>query len=215
MKSFLKMPHRSINDCFFICRLSKAADLDHHWVAKAWLSDVGLPQYSQAFHNHLVDGRMLNSLTRHDLERHLNITKKFHQISLLLGIELLQLLQFDKEVRKSFTQNRLQVWMWGRTSVWCQRVWPLGPAGPSDTVWAPKCGSTGLDVSSSHQVDQRHWFEGGNMETDVTQPCQSIFSTDRLWTNPSRTWQIFKHGWLILVFNLASRPHNMRESLCF
>lgn len=80
-------------------RLSKAADLDHHWVAKAWLSDVGLPQYSQAFHNHLVDGRMLNSLTRHDLERHLNITKKFHQVSLLLGIELLQLLQFDKEVR--------------------------------------------------------------------------------------------------------------------
>ncbi|KAG9332858.1 hypothetical protein JZ751_014957 [Albula glossodonta] len=33
--------------------LSKAADMDHHWVAKAWLSDVGLPQYSQAFHNHL------------------------------------------------------------------------------------------------------------------------------------------------------------------
>lgn len=101
----------STDDCFFVCRLSKAADLDHHWVAKAWLSDVGLPQYSQAFHNHLVDGRMLNSLNRHDLERHLNITKKFHQISLLLGIELLQLLQFDKEVRKNVTSNRLQVWM--------------------------------------------------------------------------------------------------------
>ncbi|KAM7412177.1 hypothetical protein PAMA_021909 [Pampus argenteus] len=77
--------------------LSKAADMDHHWVAKAWLSDVGLPQYSQAFHTHLVDGRMLNSLTRRDLERHLNITKKFHQVSLLLGIELLHLLNFDKE----------------------------------------------------------------------------------------------------------------------
>ncbi|XP_047445663.1 kazrin-A isoform X3 [Mugil cephalus] len=77
--------------------LSKAADMDHHWVAKAWLSDVGLPQYSQAFHTHLVDGRMLNSLTRRDLERHLNITKKFHQVSLLLGIELLHLLHFDKE----------------------------------------------------------------------------------------------------------------------
>ncbi|XP_037628353.1 kazrin-A isoform X1 [Sebastes umbrosus] len=77
--------------------LSKAADMDHHWVAKAWLSDVGLPQYSQAFHNHLVDGRLLNSLTRRDLERHLNITKKFHQVSLLLGIELLHLLNFDKE----------------------------------------------------------------------------------------------------------------------
>lgn len=82
----------------FICRLSKAADMDHHWVAKAWLSDVGLPQYSQAFHTHLIDGRMLNSLTRRDLERHLNITKKFHQVSLLLGIELLHLLSFDKEV---------------------------------------------------------------------------------------------------------------------
>lgn len=81
-----------------VFRLSKAADMDHHWVAKAWLSDVGLPQYSQAFHNHLVDGRLLNSLTRRDLERHLNITKKFHQVSLLLGIELLHLLNFDKEV---------------------------------------------------------------------------------------------------------------------
>lgn len=84
---------------FCMFRLSKAADMDHHWVAKAWLSDIGLPQYSQAFHNHLVDGRILNSLTRRDLERHLNITKKFHQVSLLLGIELLHLLNFDKEVR--------------------------------------------------------------------------------------------------------------------
>lgn len=72
--------------------------MDHHWVAKAWLSDVGLPQYSQAFHNHLVDGRMLNSLTRRDLERHLSVNKKFHQVSLLLGIELLHSVHFDKEV---------------------------------------------------------------------------------------------------------------------
>ncbi|XP_014001542.1 kazrin isoform X1 [Salmo salar] len=77
--------------------LSKAADMDHHWVAKAWLSDVGLPQYSQAFHTHLVDGRMLNSLTRRDLERSLNVTKKAHQVSLVLGIELLHTLHFDKE----------------------------------------------------------------------------------------------------------------------
>lgn len=81
-----------------VCRLSKAADMDHHWVAKAWLNDVGLPQYSQAFQTHLVDGRVLNSLTRLDLEYHLNVTKKFHQVSLLLGIELLHLLGFEKEV---------------------------------------------------------------------------------------------------------------------
>ncbi|XP_041623657.1 kazrin isoform X2 [Vulpes lagopus] len=59
--------------------LSKAADLDHHWVAKAWLNDIGLSQYSQAFQNHLVDGRMLHSLMKRDLEKHLNVSKKFHQ----------------------------------------------------------------------------------------------------------------------------------------
>lgn len=186
----------------FICRLSKAADLDHHWVAKAWLSDVGLPQYSQAFHNHLVDGRMLNSLTRHDLERHLNITKKFHQVSLLLGIELLQLLHFDKEVRTRVyprtgcSSGCEEV----RTSVRCQHVWPPGPAGPSGTVWAPKCGSAGLDVSSRRQMDPRHRSEGGTLETGVTQSCQSVFSTDKLWTNPSRTQQMeFYHGWCLLL----------------
>ncbi|XP_026857170.2 kazrin-A [Electrophorus electricus] len=78
--------------------LSKAAELDHHWVAQAWLNDVGLPQYSQFFHTHLVDGRLLGSLTRADLEKHLHVTKKAHQCSLLLGMQLLHMLNFSKEV---------------------------------------------------------------------------------------------------------------------
>lgn len=96
--------------------------MDHHWVAKAWLSDVGLPQYSQAFHTHLVDGRMLNSLTRRDLERHLNINKKFHQVSLLLGIELLHLLNFDKEVSENgySVLSRYQVYT---LCMWFRRMW--------------------------------------------------------------------------------------------
>uniref|UniRef100_M4AQE2 Kazrin, periplakin interacting protein a n=1 Tax=Xiphophorus maculatus TaxID=8083 RepID=M4AQE2_XIPMA len=108
--------------------LSKAADLDHHWVAKAWLSDVGLPQYSQAFHTHLVDGRMLNSLTRRDLERHLNITKKFHQVSLLLGIELLQSLDFNKEVlqaRRTQCEHQNEdplVWTSHRVTKWIKDI---------------------------------------------------------------------------------------------
>ncbi|XP_047203338.1 kazrin, periplakin interacting protein b isoform X4 [Girardinichthys multiradiatus] len=77
--------------------LSKASELDHHWVSMSWLSDVGLPQYSQTFHTHLVDGRVLNSLSRRDLERFLNISDHFHQTSLLLAIQLLQMLSFDKE----------------------------------------------------------------------------------------------------------------------
>lgn len=73
--------------------------MDHHWVATSWLSDVGLPQYSQTFQSHLVDGRVLNSLSRRDLERFLNIGDQFHQTSILLAIQLLQMLSFDKEVR--------------------------------------------------------------------------------------------------------------------
>ena len=73
--------------------------MDHHWVSTSWLSDVGLPQYSQSFQTHLVDGRVLNSLSRRDLERFLNISDQYHQTSLLLAIQLLQILSFDKEVR--------------------------------------------------------------------------------------------------------------------
>ncbi|KAM4741329.1 kazrin, periplakin interacting protein b isoform 6-T6 [Anableps anableps] len=78
--------------------LSKASELDHHWVSTSWLSDVGLPQYSQTFQTNLVDGRVLNSLSRRDLERFLNISDHFHQTSLLLAVQLLQILGFDKEV---------------------------------------------------------------------------------------------------------------------
>lgn len=81
--------------------LSKAADMDHHWVAQAWLTDVGLPQYSQFFHTHLVDGRLLSTLTRADLDKHMHVSKKSHQSSLLLGIQLLHTLNFDKEILQS------------------------------------------------------------------------------------------------------------------
>ncbi|XP_017273213.1 kazrin-A isoform X3 [Kryptolebias marmoratus] len=157
--------------------LSKAADLDHHWVAKAWLSDVGLPQYSQAFHTHLVDGRLLNSLTRRDLERYLNITKKSHQASLLLGIELLQLLHFDKEVLQA---RRIQcehqnadplVWTSHRVVKWIRdidlkefadsllhsgihgAVMVLDPAFSTDAM------ATALGIPSSKHMVRRHLDE--------------------------------------------------------
>ncbi|KAK2851230.1 hypothetical protein Q5P01_007506 [Channa striata] len=157
--------------------LSKAADMDHHWVAKAWLSDVGLPQYSQAFHTHLIDGRMLNSLTRRDLERHLNITKKFHQVSLLLGIELLQLLSFDKEALQA---RRIQcehqnvdplVWTSHRVIKWIRdidlkefaenlqnsgvhgAVMVLDPTFNTDTM------ATTLGIPNSKHMVRRHLVE--------------------------------------------------------
>lgn len=96
--------NKKIIECNFLCRspscfsLSKASEMDHHWVATSWLNDVGLPQYSQTFQSHLVDGRLLNSLNRRDLERSLNISDQNHQTSLLLAIQLLQIVNFDKEV---------------------------------------------------------------------------------------------------------------------
>uniref|UniRef100_A0A8C1SE79 Kazrin, periplakin interacting protein a n=1 Tax=Cyprinus carpio TaxID=7962 RepID=A0A8C1SE79_CYPCA len=108
--------------------LSKAADLDHHWVAQAWLTDVGLPQYSQFFHTHLVDGRLLSTLTHTDLEKHLHMSKKAHQNSLLLGIELLQTLNFDKEIlqsRRSECENQNTdpvVWTCRRIIKWIKEI---------------------------------------------------------------------------------------------
>ncbi|XP_041837147.1 kazrin-A-like [Melanotaenia boesemani] len=108
--------------------LSKASEMDHHWVATSWLSDVGLPQYSQIFQTNLVDGRVLNSLSRRDLERFFNITDHFHQTSLLLAIQLLQMLSFDKEAlqarrTKCEHQNRdTIVWTCHRVAKWIRDI---------------------------------------------------------------------------------------------
>ncbi|XP_041130351.1 kazrin-like isoform X3 [Polyodon spathula] len=108
--------------------LSKAADMDHHWVAKAWLSDIGLPQYSQSFQNNQVDGRMLSSLSRRDLEKYLSVSKKTHQVSIMLAIELLHLLSFDKEVlqeRRSHCENQNTdpiVWTNQRVMKWIRDI---------------------------------------------------------------------------------------------
>ncbi|XP_072238051.1 kazrin, periplakin interacting protein b isoform X4 [Leuresthes tenuis] len=108
--------------------LSKASEMDHHWVSTSWLSDVGLSQYSQSFQTHLVDGRVLNSLSRRDLERFFNISDHFHQTSLLLAIQLLQMLSFDKEAMqarrtKCEHQNRDPiVWTSHRVMKWIRDI---------------------------------------------------------------------------------------------
>uniref|UniRef100_A0A3B1IEB5 Kazrin, periplakin interacting protein b n=1 Tax=Astyanax mexicanus TaxID=7994 RepID=A0A3B1IEB5_ASTMX len=108
--------------------LSKAADMDHQWVSKTWLRDLGLPQYSQLFQNQLVDGRVLGSLTRRDLETIFSINNKFHITSLLSGVQLLQMLGFDKEVLESRRgQAELQdvdpvVWTNQRVIKWIREI---------------------------------------------------------------------------------------------
>ena len=67
-------------------------------MAHKWLHDIGLPQYATVFESNLVDGRMLNNLSRKDMEKRLEIHRRFNQSSILHAVELLRRLGFDKEV---------------------------------------------------------------------------------------------------------------------
>ena len=75
-----------------------ASKLDHHWVSGDWLDSIGLSQYSDVFEQQLVDARLLNVLSKKDLDKHLNIHNKFHQSSILHAVQLLRIVCFDIQV---------------------------------------------------------------------------------------------------------------------
>jgi len=81
----------------------KASLLDHVWVSTVWLDSVGLSQYSASFDAQLVDARVLNVLSRKDLDKHLNIHNKFHQSSILHAVQLLRMTRFDIHVSPPIT----------------------------------------------------------------------------------------------------------------
>uniref|UniRef100_A0A673HXL7 SAM domain-containing protein n=1 Tax=Sinocyclocheilus rhinocerous TaxID=307959 RepID=A0A673HXL7_9TELE len=131
--------------------------MDHHWVSKTWLGDVGLPQYSQVFHNQLVDGRVLNSITRRDLETIFNVTK-FHNI----------------QARRAQCENRdldPVVWTSHRVIKWIRdidlkeyadslqnsgihgAVMVLDPTFSADTM------AKALDIPSNKHMIHRHLYE--------------------------------------------------------
>ena len=62
-----------------------AAELDHNWVAYQWAVDCGLPHVSATLYTGMVDGRVLNCLTREDLKKYLKVSKKAEQLSFLTG----------------------------------------------------------------------------------------------------------------------------------
>ena len=79
-------------------KFPKSCLLDHTWIAHRWIPDLGLSQHKSEFENNLVDGRILNLLSKKEMEKHLGIHRKFHQASILHAIELLRRLNYDKEV---------------------------------------------------------------------------------------------------------------------
>jgi hypothetical protein len=79
------------------------------WIAHRWISDLGLSQHKSEFENNLVDGRILNILSKKEMEKYLGIHRKFHQASILHAIELLRRLNYDKEV--SIINNIINIFL--------------------------------------------------------------------------------------------------------
>ncbi|XP_076451782.1 kazrin-like isoform X2 [Babylonia areolata] len=109
-------------------KFPQASRLDVTWVAHKLLPDLGLPQYSHVFEVNLVDGRLLHSLSRRDLEKHFDIHRKFHQASILHAVELLRRMEFDREKlaeRRSQCEDSdsdLIVWTCGRLVAWVRSI---------------------------------------------------------------------------------------------
>lgn len=46
----------------------------------------------------MVDARMLEHLSKKELEKFLGVTRKFHQASIVHGIHLLRIMKYDRQV---------------------------------------------------------------------------------------------------------------------
>ncbi|XP_075237662.1 liprin protein kazrin [Lycorma delicatula] len=73
------------------------AQLGHTWVSSEWLPDLGLAQYSENFATNMVDARMLDHLSKKELEKFLGVNRKFHQASIVHGIHLLRMMKYDRQ----------------------------------------------------------------------------------------------------------------------
>ncbi|XP_044007142.1 kazrin-A isoform X3 [Aphidius gifuensis] len=73
------------------------SQLGHTWVSSEWLPDLGLAQYADSFATNMVDARMLDHIVKKELEKLLGVTRKFHQASIMHGINLLRMLKYDRQ----------------------------------------------------------------------------------------------------------------------
>ncbi|KAK4303062.1 hypothetical protein Pmani_024900 [Petrolisthes manimaculis] len=104
-----------------LSRFPRISTLGHTWVSSEWLPDLGLPQYSEGFANNLVDGRLLEALTKKELEKHLGVHRKFHQASIIHGVHLLRIVRFDRQI---LAERRRQVeTVDGDPVVWTNLRW--------------------------------------------------------------------------------------------
>uniref|UniRef100_A0A915I8I1 SAM domain-containing protein n=1 Tax=Romanomermis culicivorax TaxID=13658 RepID=A0A915I8I1_ROMCU len=73
-------------------------EVNTHFVCTTFLPSIGLSNYADLFRTNLIDGRIMNYLNKDQMVKYLNISKRFHQNSILKGIELLRLFDYDVKV---------------------------------------------------------------------------------------------------------------------
>jgi hypothetical protein len=102
----------------------EADSIDHNWVAYTWAVDCGLPHLSSSLYNGMVNGHVLNSLSRDDLKKHLKITKKVEQLSFLSGVELLRMHEFNRNSIKSHHNTTNNPLYWNNQDIcdWLKRI---------------------------------------------------------------------------------------------
>jgi hypothetical protein len=58
---------------------------------------LSLIQYADIFHTCLMDARLLDNLTKRELEKHLGVTRKAHQASIVQAITFLRMIKYDRQ----------------------------------------------------------------------------------------------------------------------
>ena len=78
-----------------LLRPSHISDIDHNWVAYTWAVECGFPHLSQTLYNGMVNGKVLNSLTKEDL-------KKFFKVRILTEDPSVLVCRYERERQRGW-----------------------------------------------------------------------------------------------------------------
>ncbi|CBY36061.1 unnamed protein product [Oikopleura dioica] len=100
----------------------KSNNLGTGWVCN-WLEEIGLPEYKKAFHEHGIDGRVLNLLTMEELLA-LGVTSQLHYLSIKRGIQVLRQSKFNPHtmVCRAGSCDQIERWSIFRIMDWLRTI---------------------------------------------------------------------------------------------